>query len=458
MKRLMSSFAAVAALAAGGFVWYAWWTAYPAGVQALNPEADVPAVRLSFDPSVPQTLALPSGTTFRIPADAFVAPDGSAPVTADLVVREFMSASDLLRAGIPMQLEPGGTRHLVSAGMLEVRAESGSTPLALRPGAALDVALASNLPADDGFRLWALDDAGTWTDAGTFDSAPNTPRDSALAAIDSALAAPEARADARARARRARKGRSDWSFELQPDAEGSPHLLPWAGVVWDWLPDGPDDSPPAAALRGDWTDARVEPRKDGTYRITLTFERARYDGEIVRATEVVRAEPRLNGRQRKRTEEAYAEASTAWEAKQAALREERLFYAMQRAFLHRFSLQNLGYINLDKLEDAATLPAVALHFDFEQGARFMDKTMLYLVDRERSTVLTFLAADWGQIPVPAGPVYLVALLDTAHAAVVDPVAFEAHVRSRARPRPFTTELTVPTRSMAVEEALALIGT
>ncbi len=453
MKRLMSSFAAVAALAAGGFVWYAWWTAYPEGVQALNSGADVPAVRLSFDPSVPQTLTLPSGTTFRIPADAFIAPDGSAPATADLVVREFMSASDLLRAGIPMQLEPGGTRHLVSAGMLEVRAQSGGTPLALRPGAALDVALASNLPADDGFRLWALDDAGTWTDAGSFDSAPNARRDSALAAIDSALAAaPEARA------RRARNARNDWSFELRPDAERSPHLLPWAGVVWDWIPAGPDDSPPAAALRGDWTDARVVPRKDGTYTLRFTFERARYDGDILRATEVVRAEPRLNGRQRKRTEAAYAEASTAWEAKQAALREERLFYAVQRAFLHRFSLQNLGYINLDKLEDAATMPAVALHFDFEQGARFLDKTMLYLVDRERSTVLTFLAADWDRIPDPTGPVYLIALLDTARAAVVDPVAFEAHVRARARPRPFTTELTVPTRTLPVAEALALIGT
>jgi len=453
MKRLMSSFVAVAALAAGGFVWYAWWTAYPEGVQAPHAAADVPAVRLSFDPGVPQTLTLPSGTSFRIPADAFVAPDGSAPTSADLVVREFRSASDLLRAGIPMQLEPGSTRHLVSAGMLEVRAESGGTPLALRPGAALDVALASDRPAEDGYRLWALDDAGTWTDAGSFDSAPNTRRDSALAAIDSTLAAAP-----KARARRARAARNDWSFELRPHAERSPHLLPWAGVVWDWIPAGPDDSPPAAALRGDWTDAHVAPRQDGTYTLTFTFERATYEGSIVRATETVRAEPRLNGRQRKRTEEAYAEASTAWEAKQAALREERLFYAVQGAFLHRFSLQNLGYINLDKLEDAASMPAVALHFDFEQGARFLDKTMLYVIDRERSTVLSFLAADWDQIPVPTGPVYLIALLDTAHAAVVDPAAFEAHVRSRARPRPFTTELTVPTRALPIAEALALIET
>jgi hypothetical protein len=443
---LRASIACVAATA-GLFAWWTWWTTYPEGIHPVADAFDVPDVVFSLDPTTPRQVSLPSGTSISIPARAFVAPDGSTPASVDLVVREFATASDLLRAGIPMQLSPGSRDHLQSAGMLEVRARSGSTELSLRPGVELGVDLVSHTRAGAEFRLWSLDDSGTWSEIGDFASLPHAARDRELARIDRELATE----------RGARKPqRERWSFRLEPDSENAPHLQPWKQVVWEWVPQRPGEEPPAAAVRGAWTDARVQEQSDGTYAITLVFESSTYSGETVHESVTVQAIPQLTRRQLEKAQTDYAESRRAWEAHQARLREERAFYAAQGDIVYRFRMAQLGYINIDKYEDAQRMSQVDLAFDFERGTRFLDKTKLYLVNSDNATVLSFQASDWDAIPVPTGRVHLIALIDTATAALLDPSAFDREIRSRARPLPFVTHLEVTTRKLPIREALELI--
>ena len=452
-SRLILFFSSLTLLAAGALVWHAWWTAYPQGVRPLHAGSDVPAVELTFDATKDNKLTLASGTFFEIPAHAFVASDGTIPTEVNLTVREFMSASDQIRAGIPMQITPGSRLHLQSAGMLEVRANSAGKPLNLRPGVSLDVGLVSHIPAEGDFRLWTLDDAGSWADAGRFQTEENADRNRELARIDSALNSPKPRA---VTPPVQEEKQIPWSFELYSDETNAPQLKAWKGVVWDWVPTGPTDTPPVNALRAAWTDATIVSRPDSSYDITVFFEQTSTSGQVTRDSKTLRATPRLNARQRKRTEATYVADVQATEEARAKLREERAFYSSQGSFVYRFQTENIGFINVDVLIGLDDAPVVNLTFDFQTKSRFLDKTMLYMVNQDKKTVLSFLAADWDNIPVMDGRVYLLAVVDSSNAALVDVHSYDQLIRARARPQPFVTSLHVTTNRLPIEQALQLI--
>ena len=209
-------------------------------------------------------------------------------------------------------------------------------------------------------------------------------------------------------------------------------------------------------LRADWDQLALEPRGDGTYDLAFTYEAVQGDGAIVRHTETVHAVPRLNRRQLARVERAFAADRDRWEAQLALLAAEKRYLAQQGAFLHQFALRGLGVINIDKLQNAEAYPIVSLRFDFEGNTRFQAKHKITLVDVSAATVLTFQSCDWDRIPVPPGEVHLYVVLEDGTAAVLDAAEFDAQVRRRASPRPFTTELSLKPRRLSLEEALAAV--
>jgi hypothetical protein len=83
--------------------------------------------------------------------------------------------------------------------------------------------------------------------------------------------------------------------------------------------------------------------------------------------------------------------------------------------------------------------------------------MLYMVNQDKKTVLSFLAADWDNIPVMDGRVYLLAVVDSSNAALVDVHSYDQLIRARARPQPFVTSLHVTTNRLPIEQALQLIS-
>lgn len=362
---------------------------------------------------------------------------------------------DLLRAGIPMQMEPGGAAHLESAGMLEVRVEAADgAVLALREGVAIGVAIASDNPGGQAYRLWALDDdAGTWSDAGEVVTTGNARRDSILARADSLLALDGPGMSAEELLP------EQWIFELD-GGTGAPYLAPYKNVRWEWIPAETSEFPPLLSLRPHWTEVSVERlsgRRKGLHEITFTYENVTTRGEIVRHETTILAKI-LDTRQRQRQlEEAYAAAKADWDAEMAQVREERLFAAQQGGMLHAFQLTGLGYINVDKLESAEDWLLVSLDFDLADKLRFLDKGQIQLILHSSQSILTFQAADWDAVRIPAtGDVSLFAMTDDGRVAILPAPAFDEQVRGRARPRPFVASIFVRTEAMTLGEAMARI--
>lgn len=433
----------VAVVGVLGGVWWNWWTAYGEGVRPRVAEHDVPALRWTLCQDEPTQLHLNTGTRLEIPAGAFVAADGSQPGEVELSVREFRSASDLLRAGIPMQLEPGGTDYLQSAGMIEIRAEADGEQLALRSGQALGVSLVSYRPAGEGYELWWLDDAGRWATSGEFATVANAERAEALQRLDTLQPGQPAAEPTEA-----------WEFGLYGDAEDAPYLRAWKGVTWTWIPDFPGQAPPLHTLRGEWQKMDLLPRGDGTYDLAFHYYAMTHEGTPVEHTETLHAQPQLRGARLARVERDFQADQEQYAAALEQKEAQRRYYMAQGAFRHEFQARGLGYINIDKLEDAAQTPLLAARFDFEDGLRMLDKSELLMVMPEGQTLLSFQACDWDELPIPTGPVQLMVLLEDGTAAIVDAESFRSQVQAQAAPRPFLNSLTLRTRRVSRDEAFA----
>jgi hypothetical protein len=250
-----------------------------------------------------------------------------------------------------------------------------------------------------------------------------------------------------------------WIFELDGGA-GAPYLAPYKNVQWEWIPAEAGQTPPLLSLRPHWTEVSVERlsgRRKGQHEITFTYENVTTRGEIVRHETTILAKM-LDSRQRQRQlEEAYAAAKADWDDAMAQVREERLFAAQQGGVLHAFQLTGLGYINVDKLESAEDWLLVSLDFDFADKLRFLDKGQIQLILHSSQSILTFQAADWDAVRIPAtGDVSLFAMTDDGRVAILPAPAFDEQVRGRARPRPFVASIFVRTEAMTLGEAMARI--
>lgn len=101
-----------------------------------------------------------SGTKINIPAGALTDAQGN-PVTGNvsLSYREFQNPIDILLSGIPMTYDSGGTvNQFETAGMFELYASQGDKELFVKPGAKIDVQLASP-DAAPSFNFYALNES-----------------------------------------------------------------------------------------------------------------------------------------------------------------------------------------------------------------------------------------------------------------------------------------------------------
>lgn len=102
---------------------------------------------------------LPSGSSIKIPAQAFVDTAGN-PVEgkAELRFREYQDAVDVFLSGIPMRYQDG---RFETAGMFEIRAVQGEKELQVATGKSFDVRLAS-MKAEDDYDFFSLNEYEGW--------------------------------------------------------------------------------------------------------------------------------------------------------------------------------------------------------------------------------------------------------------------------------------------------------
>lgn len=130
-------------------------TAYQKPIDGLY----IPYQNFEVDPNVDNVIVTESGTTIRVPKNAFLDEAGN-PITSKvkLEYREFRNPLDFYVAGIPMELnENGEDKVFVSGGMFEINATNAkNTSVFINPNNKIKVDLLSTSKSKD-FNVYDLD-------------------------------------------------------------------------------------------------------------------------------------------------------------------------------------------------------------------------------------------------------------------------------------------------------------
>jgi hypothetical protein len=130
-------------------------TAYQKPIDGL----DIPYQYFDVDPNTDNVIVTASGTTIRVPKNAFLDEAGN-PITSKvkLEYREFRNPLDFYVAGIPMELnENGEDKVFVSGGMFEINATNAKNALVfVNPANKIKVDLLSTSKSKD-FNVYDLD-------------------------------------------------------------------------------------------------------------------------------------------------------------------------------------------------------------------------------------------------------------------------------------------------------------
>lgn len=130
-------------------------TAYQKPIEGL----DIPYQYFEVNPKVDNVIVTASGTTIRVPKNAFLDEAGN-PITSNvkLEYREFRNPLDFYVAGIPMELnENGEDKVFVSGGMFEINATNAkNTSVFINPNNKIKVDLLSTSKSKD-FNVYDLD-------------------------------------------------------------------------------------------------------------------------------------------------------------------------------------------------------------------------------------------------------------------------------------------------------------
>jgi hypothetical protein len=127
------------------------------------PELDLPFMVFRVECDRENLIELPKGGRLKVPANAFVDADGQAVTgTVELRYREMQDALDIFLTGIPMDYDSAGSRQLETAGMFELRGSQNGREVQVKPGAELELRLASMTPGNDYNAYFFDEKVGNW--------------------------------------------------------------------------------------------------------------------------------------------------------------------------------------------------------------------------------------------------------------------------------------------------------
>lgn len=177
MKKIILS--ATALLGISSLIFGAWWFFRPQAdyqfvppFPALNPAF----TNYEFDAEEGTKIEYPTGSTITIPPNALVDDAGNAVKgKVKLQYRELHSVLDVLTSGVPLSYDSAGAQyHLQTAGMFDIQASQGESPLQIAEGKNIDVRFASFQQGDQ-YSFYQFDKKkGTWVFEKPAVSEPNT--------------------------------------------------------------------------------------------------------------------------------------------------------------------------------------------------------------------------------------------------------------------------------------------
>lgn len=393
-------------------------TGYEQIVRSPVPDQDIRFQQFEFDADSAISIELATGTQVRFDPSSFETVSGNAVKgRISVKMREFHSAVDLFRAGIPMSVDENRDAFLQSAGMMEIRVFQGSEELRLRDGRNGVVELAGFRPSD-GYSLYHLEDDIRWKVRDTFRSGLNERKRARLRLLDE---------DSLQRVS---------SFEIVADLSAVPQFKPFKGLLWEPVRGSDNRKIMEEAMRLIWSTVRVIPvdSKQSLFRLEFVKEISQEDGETLEESLTVLARPRLAG---KSVDNLMRDA----ERINQQLEEENRRLLAEADMVNSFRINRLGIWNIDKLMKM-DIVTVAVSFDFQ---RHLDpdvhRIMLYMICDEENSVVNVDMKDWNKVQVPRDKqVRFVSVLPGNKVVITDYDQIQGFIRSGSKQWQLRTRL------------------
>ena len=347
-------------------------------VQTLNSKVDPPFENIdvayqefTLDQQQARTITLDNGSSIEIPAQAFVAKDGTPIKTAVTIqYREFHSPAEIISSGIPMHLtnEAGETEWMQSAGMFEIKGFSEGQEVFIAQDKELTVDMASNV--DGVYDFWYLDqEQNNWAQQGDTGSAA-TLSNRALKSSPSRPIKPVAFDE----------NKPSLNFDLNYDA--FPELKDLQGFVWQYAGTDREEDPTNNEwiFNETWTDIQLDrAHNTGVYQLNLSSDEREYS---------IPVRPSLKGLDYESSMTKYKRELALYQA-QVNLRNE------QAAFVRQMRINNFGIYNYDIMWKAQN--AIPLYADFDFGdfpEEFKELITVYLITGDRRAVISYPNYNW----------------------------------------------------------------
>ena len=402
---------------------------------------DIPFESFRFSGDSGTRIRLTTGTEIRIEPGTLVDEKGEVVRgNIEFRVREFHNATDLLRAGIPLNTSANGSEQLQSAGMMEMRAFADKQELRVAPGKSLGIGLAGYRNAE-GYDLWYMEDEADWNVRGNFRTDSNRIKWETIRSLSDTLKNPESPL----------KEEEARVFELVGNVKLAPYLKAYQNMKWRL-----DDAESLERLQSDtrihWEKVRVElvNKKRNLFRLTF-FQ---FDRDNPQANsgmqKTMLASPLTSKTDLKKRMEEYEKEIAALEQKRRARIEQLARSNNEADLIQYFSADRMGIWNIDRLMKMEECTPVIVHFDFEKIATGADETasVIALYDSENSIVPFKRDGGNKQVYLQKGKAMrLVVLLADQQIALVENESIQQALKNEVK------EITFQTKHMSLEKFL-----
>jgi hypothetical protein len=403
---------AVILIGTGSFYFFKENSSYAQLIAPPVPSADVPFTAYQMNADSGLLIEQPSGTRVRIYPGTIVYLNGQ-PVkgSIEVKVREFHTAFDILRSGIPMSLDARRSAHLQSAGMIEVRAFADGREVKLREGTGMDVELAS-FRSSKGYQLYYMNAQNKWAARDTFFTINNTRKQVRLKELELMSGRPFLGKDTT----------EDLIVELVTDTLEAPELIPFIGQQWA-IPHEEVTDQVRNALRIHWDDVRVKAIDTRKMIYELEFSKKLYvnDDKEVDKSFTVQVRPIVDLKRRGQRRKAFAQQMEEYELLLTKVNAEKERLAREADFLNSFKMTQMGLCNIDRIMNMSEVVLIDVRFDFEKevDSRF-NKLKFYALYEGSNSYVSYQLNSGDKVAIDKiGRMSLIAVLPNGSMALAE---------------------------------------
>lgn len=400
-------------VSAMAIAWYFSIIHQPSGIYAPIAEIDIPFDTISFRAENGVVLTYKTGSSVFIPADALIDEAGNKVTgVVQAQYREFHSAWDIFRAGVPMGNMAEG-RALMSGGMFELLVEQNGRLLDLATGIKAKVSLAAYRPTD-GYEVFTFDGAASWQENGLPVMDSNFAKIDGLASLQPLLPKPINPAI----------GQDDIIIDLDADANNNPDLQFFKNTRWRLVADEtPNFKENLWAFSVIWDRMKIvkhDPDRN-LYKLQMTQKRENYAGQVITRNYEVMVTPVLDGADLEASLASFKLAIERYDSVAVYVQQEKDRLEAQADVLNEFEIESFGVHNIDKLISSGSMLALKTDFDFLGEVNpYFSRVQVYFLNHDLNTVQNYGLQNWHSVYVqPGSNTTVLAVLTNDRVAIVD---------------------------------------